>query len=185
MPVTGRAMPRPDLRLRDARVGDAEVLAHILITATDAAFRGRVPDRCLAFTEAESAANWRRTLVDGLAVGDFLVVAERPGEAPVGYAWGGPRHDDPVYRGELRQIQVLPSEQGTGIGRLLVRHVAGRLADRGIHSLRVEVLRVNPHCGFYERLGARYLAEHVRDWDGVVLPECVYGWADTRSLRGC
>jgi hypothetical protein len=60
--------------------------------------------------------------------------------------------------------------------------VAGRLADRGIHSLRVEVLRVNPHRGFYERMGARYLTDHDHDWNGVVLPECVYGWADTRVL---
>lgn len=178
-------MPAPEIGLRDARVDDAEALAHILITAMDAAFRGRVPDRCLAFTEAESAANWRRTLVAGLAPGDVMVVAEWPGGAPVGYAWAGPRDDDSVYRGELRQIQVLPSEQGKGIGRLLVSHVAGRLAGRGIHSLRVEVLAVNPHRGFYERLGARWLAEHDSDWEGVVLPECVYGWANTRSLRGC
>ena len=175
-------MPRSDLFLRDVRVDDAEALAHILITANDTAFRDRVPDRCLAFTEAESAANWRRTLAAGLSPGDCLVVAERAGGTPIGYAWGGLRDDDPAYRGELRQIALLPSEQGKGIGRRLVGHVAGRLAEQGIHSLRVEVLRVNPHRRFYEQLGASYLAECYYDWDGVLLPMCVYGWADTQPL---
>jgi len=174
-------MPHPDIALRNVRVGDAEALAHILITANEAAFRGRVPEQCLTFTETESAANWRRMLAAGLPTEDVFVVAEPSGGTPVGYAWGGP-NDDPAYRGELRQIAVLPSAQGNGIGRRLVSHVAGYLAAEAIHSLRVEVLLVNPNRGFYERLGARYLAEHDYDWDGVVLPMGVYGWADTLSL---
>jgi hypothetical protein len=48
--------------------------------------------------------------------------------------------------------------------------------------MRVEVLRVNPNRGFYERLGARYVAERDYDWDGVVLTMCLYGWADLRPL---
>jgi ribosomal protein S18 acetylase RimI-like enzyme len=174
-------MRPPDIVLRDVRVGDAEALAHILITANDAAFRGRVPDHCLTFTEAESADNWRRTLVGGMPPEEIFVVAEMAGGSPVGYAWGGP-HDDPGFRGELRQIAVIPSAQGNGIGRCLVRHVARRLAAQNIRSLRVEVLLVNPNRRFYERLGARYLSEHDFDWDGVVLPMGVYGWPDTTSL---
>jgi GNAT superfamily N-acetyltransferase len=174
-------MSQSDLILREVQVGDAAALAHILITSFEAAFRGRVPEQCLAFTEDESAANWGRSLREGLAPDDFLVVIEPPGGGPIGYAWGGP-HDDPTYRGELRQIAVLPAQQGNGIGRLLVRHVASRLAAQGVWSMRVEVLRDNPHRRFYERLGARLLAETTYDWDGVVLPMCVYGWADTHPL---
>jgi GNAT superfamily N-acetyltransferase len=174
-------MRNPDIVVRDVRAGDAEALGHILITANEAAFRGRVPDQCLTFTEAESAANWRRTLVAGLPPEDVLVVAERSGGPPVGYAWGGP-YDEPEYRGELRQVAVLPSAQGNGIGHRLVRHVARRLAAINIRSLRVEVLLVNPNRQFYERLGARYLSAYDFDWDGVVLPMAVYGWPDTTSL---
>ena len=174
-------MRRPATFLRDVHVGDAEALAHILVTANEVAFRGRVPDQCLTFTEPESAANWQRMLIEGLPAGDVLVVAESPGGPPVGYAWGGP-YNDPTYGGELRQISVLPSAQGNGIGRRLVSHVARRLATQGISSLRVEALRANPNHGFYERLGARHVAESTYDWDGVVLPMSVYGWTDTRSL---
>ena len=142
----------------------------------------RIQDQCLTLTEAQSAANWRRTLVAGLPPHDCFVVAEPPGGEPLGYAWGGP-HDDPAYRGELRQIAVLPSAQRRGVGRVLVRHVASRLAAAGIHSLRVETLQVNPNRLFYERLGAHYLAACEFEDDGVVLPACRYGWADTRPLR--
>ena len=76
-------MTRSNLAFRDARAGDAEALAHILVTANEAAFRGRIPDQCLAFTEAESAANWRRTLLEGLPPDDFLVIAELPGDGQV------------------------------------------------------------------------------------------------------
>src|SRR5829696_9045173 len=136
--------PPPHVRLRDVAVGDGAALARILIAANDSAFRGLVPPRCLAFTEVESTSNWRKTLTAGLPPGDFLLVAESPLGVPVGYAWGGPSADDPVYGGELRQISVWPADQRRGIGRLLVGGVAGRLANRGIAGMSVEVLRINP-----------------------------------------
>jgi GNAT superfamily N-acetyltransferase len=174
--------PGQDVVLRDVRVDDAEALSRILIPANEAAFRGRIPDECLTLTEAQSAANWRRTLLEGLPPDDFMIVAESPDGVPVGYAWGGP-HIDPAYPGELRQLAVHPSAQRQGVGRLLVSHVARRLAARGIYRMRVDVLRSNPNRQFYERLGARFLSEHDFEDDGVVLRRCVYGWDDTRSLR--
>jgi ribosomal protein S18 acetylase RimI-like enzyme len=169
--------------IRDVVPEDAAALAHVLITANEAAFRGRVPDQCLEFTEAESAANWQRMLVQlGLPAGDFMIVAQTSTALVVGYAWGGPRTQDTVYSGELRQLYVLPAYQRRGIGRRLVCHVAGRLAEQGLHSLRVEVLQVNPNRVFYERLGGTFVSQHPYDWDGVILPMYVYGWADSRSF---
>ncbi len=39
--------------------------------------------------------------------------------------------------GELGQIYVLPSRQGQGVGRALVREMVRHLADQGIYSLHV------------------------------------------------
>ena len=119
-------------------------------------------------------------MADGPDPGEVLLVAEEEG-AIIGYAIGGPCAKDEVYRGQLSQLCVLPSHQRRGVGRLLLREVASRLAAQGIHSLRVGVLRVNPSRAFYERLGGQYLCDRQLDWDGVLLPECVYGWRDTRS----
>ena len=52
-------MPDPILRLRDVRIDDADALAHILISSNEAAFRGRVPDQCLAFTPSRLPGNPR------------------------------------------------------------------------------------------------------------------------------
>jgi ribosomal protein S18 acetylase RimI-like enzyme len=175
-------MARPAITLRNIQDADAGALAHILISSGEEAFRGRVPDQCLTFTEAESAANWRHTLREGMQEGEVFVVAVPPGGAPAGYAWGGPYDADPAYPGELRQIAILPALQGRGIGRCLVSHVASRLAERGIHALRVEVLAINPNRGFYEHLGARLIGEGTVDWDGIEFANCVYAWSDTRLL---
>ncbi len=175
-----------DVHIREVNPDDADALAHVLVCANRAAYAGIVPPQCLTFTEAESAANWRRTLGAGLPQGDFIfIVEDERTKLVIAYAWGGPSADDSVYRGVLRQISVLPSHQRRGIGRLLVRRVAQRLAaEQGIRSMRVEVLRCNPNRAFYERLGARYVSERPHDWDGVVMPMCLYGWTDTHGLCG-
>jgi GNAT superfamily N-acetyltransferase len=171
-----------DIAIRDIGPSDAPSLAHILITANDHAFRGLVPDQCLEFTEAESEANWRKFLSQGLPADDFMLVAETPTHEGVGYAWARPNTKDNLYQAELRQLMVLPDYQGQGIGRLLVRISAQRLLAKELRSLRVEVLRVNPNRPFYEHLGATYQSDYDYDWDGVSLSMCVYGWPDIRLL---
>ena len=169
-------------QLRPVGPSDAAALAHILVTANERTFRGIVPDQCLDFTEAQSAANWHRSLTAGIPPDDFFVLVERAGDQPLGYVWARPS-DDVAYRAELRHINIVPLHQGQGIGRLLVREAAVHLAARGIHSLWVETLRCNPNRAFYERLGAQYLSERPHDWDGVILPMCRYGWRDTAPLQ--
>jgi ribosomal protein S18 acetylase RimI-like enzyme len=68
--------------------------------------------------------------------GEVLLVAEEDGVV-VGYAMGGPCPEDPVYRGELGQFYVLPSRQGQGVGRALVREMVRHLAYQGIYSLHM------------------------------------------------
>ncbi len=170
-----------DIHLRPVTFDDPEALAHILITANESAFRGLVPDQCLTFTEAESAANWRKTFTEeGLPSGDeFLTVAETAAREVVGYVWGGVKDDGD---GIVRILMVLPAYQRRGVGRLLVSHVAERLAEKGIHRMTVEVLSVNPNRLFYEHIGATYVSEAPYDWDGVPMVSCLYQWADTSAL---
>jgi len=171
-----------ELILRDIVPSDVPSLAHILVAANEHAFRGLVPDQCLEFSEAESAANWQRFLSQGLPEGDFMILATLPTGEAIGYTWGGPNTKEPDFAGEIRQVSVLPAYQGQGIGRQLICRLAKRLIEQGLNSMRVEVLRVNPNRLFYERLGATFVTEQPYDWDGIILPMCIYGWADTHAF---
>ena len=170
-----------EMSLRELVPSDAAALAHILISANEAVFRGRVPDRCLEFTEAESAANWGRFFAQGIPTGDFMLGVQGENGQLVAYAWAS-AFDDAAYRGELRQIMVLPAFQQQGLGKRLLCRVVQRLLDVEISSLRVDVLQVNPSREFYAHMGGTIIAEGSYDWDGVMLPQLTYGWTDTRSI---
>jgi len=158
-----------------------------MISANRHAFAGLVPEQCLRWiTPQESADNWRRTISPGgMAEGDCLLVAEHESSAEVvGFALARVRRGggDDRAAGELQVIAVSPAFQLQGVGRRLVRAVAAHLASVGVSSMLVRVLSVNPNRTFYERLGARFLREEPRDWNGVVLPESVYEWAELSPL---
>ncbi len=79
------------ITIRDVRASDAPSLAHILVTANEDAFRGLVPDKCLEFTEAESASNWQSFFERDLPENNIFLVAETRDNDVVGYAWSRPR----------------------------------------------------------------------------------------------
>ncbi len=54
-------------------------------------------------------------------------------------------------RGQLRQMAVHPSRQGTGVGRVLVRQLEQAAAAQGFEEIE---LHARDHAvGFYEKLG--------------------------------
>jgi GNAT superfamily N-acetyltransferase len=169
-----------NILVRGAVPEDAEAIASVMIGAMRSAFDGLVPEHCLEWPD--SAANWKKSLTNGFEAGGFLDVAQAENGLVVGYVLSGPTQNNGLYHGEIIHLHVLPGYQGQGIGSLLMRHAASRLAAQGIHSLCVKVLRANPNRIFYERLGGQYVSEHPYDWDGVILPMCVYGWAETKEL---
>jgi ribosomal protein S18 acetylase RimI-like enzyme len=170
-------------QVRDARIEDAPALADVVIIPIVTAFQGLVPDVCLTWlTREESIANWQKWFEDKEDDDRFLLVAELDSGLVIGCALGGPQADDPRFAGELFLLGVLPEYQGQNVGRSLVRAVAARLYDRGIWSMRVLVVSVNPHRLFYEKLGAQYVGEAPYDWNGVELTEVIYGWPDITFL---
>ena len=170
--------------IREATYDDASALADIIIQSNLTAFRGLVPDQCFTWlTWDESKANWQRFLqTQRTADEEFLHVTTSPAGLVVGLGLGGPQADEPLFAGELYSLNVLPAFQGQGVGRQLVNSVATRLNERGIGTMGVRVLMVNPHRHFYEHLKAQYVREEPYDWGGVILPSGVYCWPDTALL---
>jgi len=182
------------IQIRPARIEDSPALARIVIDATQDAFRGRVPDRCLDWlTPEESAANWARNFEPGQSLdqGAYLLVAEMEAGQVVGLAMAGrsrvtghgsDQYFATRYRSELYTLQVDPHWQRRGIGCRLVSHVAGVLSGEGETHLLVGVLAENPNRLFYERLDAVRLGSQPYDWEGYATEEFFYGWDDLRSL---
>jgi GNAT superfamily N-acetyltransferase len=97
----------------------------------------------------------------------------RVGGEPVGYAlWF---HNYSTFLGKpglyLEDVFVLPEHRSRGVGRALLRHVAGVARERGCGRLEWSVLDWNePAINFYRRIGADVLP----DWricrmdDGVI-----------------
>jgi len=178
--------------IRVAHMDDASALARVIVDTGRAAHRGQVPDEVLtkvplAEAYAESERNWARTLreiAEGITPQKCVYVAEDEVGAVVGLAMGGPpKQQSPQQSGEIYVLYVRASHQRRGLGRRLVQAVAAHLAQLGMPTLLIGCLAANaPARRFYEALGGRVVGERAFDEDGIMLPEVVYRWADTRTL---
>ncbi len=106
-----------------------------------------------------SLPNLRRQLEEGHV---YHVALE--GERPCGYVSVQPDRIDEegteVFH--LQKIYVLPSEQGTGLGRLLFNTATDFVCSRARKlpaRIELNVNRSNPAVGFYEHIGMRILRQ--------------------------
>ena len=89
------------------------------------------------------------------------VMAEVDGEA-VGFALFFTSYS--TWRGRhgirLEDLYVTPAGRGRGVGKELLRHLAGVAVSEGCKRLEWDVLEWNvPAIGFYEAMGARLMGE--------------------------
>jgi ribosomal protein S18 acetylase RimI-like enzyme len=164
--------------IRPARLDDAGGIARVNVESWRSTYRGLMPDATLngmSFERQES--RWRGRLSYTTAE-EIVYVADDEGII-VGYATGGrERTDDVIYKGELYAIYVLPAYVRRGVGKALARQVVQHLAECGLISMLVWVLRDNPSRGFYEALGGRELRARTIVIGGAELEEVGYVWDD-------
>lgn len=169
--------------LRPAQIDDALAIAHVHVDTWRTTYVGIVPDEKLAGLSYERCqAGWIEHLSNPES-GECTFIAEAQSGQIVGFASGGPLREAVAgFDGELYNVYVLKSFQGMGYGRLLVTQVARDLTSRGYHSLVIWVLKDNPACRFYERLGGRPVAEKVVEIGGKRLLDVAYGWPDLATM---
>ncbi len=90
------------------------------------------------------------------------IIAEIPGLPPMGIALY--HRTVNTFRGRiglfLEDLFVEPAHRGTGIGRALLRHLAGIAVARGYNNVAWSVLNWNePSIRFYESIGATKITE--------------------------
>jgi len=173
------------MHLREAMWVDAAAIAQLHLANWRTAYRGIVPNDLLdAITVESRRQHWETVLAESAGM-EFAFVAEDADGRLLGIASGGPEIcGDPQYHGELYVLHVGPEAQGRGVGRALMRVVAERLAEDGITTLLVWMLREN-HAArrFYAALGGQFVREQPALFEGMLLMDAGYGWLDTATLR--
>ncbi|MEO6394184.1 MAG: GNAT family N-acetyltransferase [Pyrinomonadaceae bacterium] len=142
---------QPTYQLRNATNDDLE-FAIELNRLYMQPYRDDLPGWTDRLGRAEMQRRWvadpyQMILVDGERVG-LLVVTER---------------DDQLI---LKQIELMPTHQGKGIGSEVIRDVLKQASARGL-GVTLYVLRSNPAVVLYERLGFYVVEVMDTGWRGV------------------
>jgi len=166
--------------LRKAVGEDAPAIARVHVDSWRTTYRDIVPEEHLARLSYEERENlWKRVIADPR---QFTFVAEERGRI-VGFANGGRnRGPEADYAGELYAVYLLQAHQQRGTGRRLSAAIAREFVKAGMNSMIVWVLKDNPACEFYRRLGAKAVATKMTIIGGKTLEESAFGWPDLEAL---
>jgi len=171
--------------VRRARMSDAGAIGAVHVAAWRSTYPGILPDHFLAgLSASRQAAHYGDAIRSG-GTAVFVAVAsgsDVPRGSPprvVGFATAGrARQSGParLAEGEIETLYVLDDYRERGLGRALMRSVAGALADTGCGSVYLWVLRDNPNRWFYRRLGGRPVAESVIRVAGQPVAQTAFLW---------
>jgi len=172
------------MQIRPVEIDDCDGLGLLTVSALFGTFLGHVPEEELDFdwTPAQSAAGWREFLAGGgLGDDEFFSVADN-GDRVAGMVWAGARTGRDDYQRFVSGLYVLPTRQGHGLGRALLRHAAERLHAVGVESLLIGCVAVNPSCGFYRHLGGSEIYREPITVDRHQTEEIFFGWSSLEPL---
>lgn len=173
------------MRMRNATIEDAAAIAAVHLASWKTTYPGIIPQEYIDGLTLENwIARWQGMLDEkSLSEKRMSVLVAEDDNGVFGFAAGGAViHPVEGYDGELGAIYLLASHQGKGTGAALMRRVARDLRQRGLGNMAVWVLRGNPACAFYQRLGGVQVAEQTIEIGGKPLPEIAYGWPEIGVL---
>jgi ribosomal protein S18 acetylase RimI-like enzyme len=125
---------------------------------------------------------WRQSL-ESPEPGTRLFVCTRRRSIIAFCSCGAVREDATARRGEVYAIYVVPTAQGCGVGRALMRAAAAHLLAQGMTSMLLWVLKDNlPARQFYGSLGGKVLEEKPITIGDQSLIEVAYAWDDLNTL---
>lgn len=172
------------VKIRDARMGDADGMAALYVDAWRTSYPGMVPDNVLVrMSRRDQAMQWAHAIAVRPAT-DAIMVAELGRAGIIAFGSCGPaRRTILEHAGEIYTLYVRPGFEDRGLGRQLLFRLFERAIDNGLTSALVWVLSANPSRYFYEAMGARRVAERTERLWGCDLPQTAYAWADLRAVN--
>jgi len=167
--------------VRPARTADAAAIGAVHVAAWRSAYPAILPPGFLTnLSAARQAVNYDAAIRMGrgvfVAVASGRDLAVAGGPRVVGFATGGQARRTGLGEGEIETLYVLDDYRDHGVGRRLLRALAGSLRDEGCASAFVWVLRDNPARFFYAHLGGTLAAEEPITFAGAHLVQSAYRW---------
>lgn len=172
------------MNVREATPTDVAAIAKVHVDSWRTTYAGIVPDKYLSdLSYKDHEGFWEAILSPKYAETNYVYVAEDDEGNVVGFSSGGPERDGGAeYDGELYTVYLLAEHQRNGLGRRLTLAVADRLRREGFASMLLWVLKDNPACQFYEKLGGKPVKEEDANLGGTDLAGVAYAWSDINAL---
>ena len=170
-----------DVVVRDATEDDLEAVVAVKVQGWAETYSPLMdPDVLRPLLDPEQHLARLRRLIQQPAT--LLLVAVEPPEPRriAGFALTDLAHKpEPL----LESLHVAASVRSQGIGELLMRATAARLAASGYTSLQLDVVEANRAARrFYERLGGVLARIEPHAWGTGTVPSAVYRWPDIAAL---
>lgn len=164
------------IRVREARLPDAEDIARVHVHTWQTSYRGLVPDDFLDALSLEQRSKGWRQMLAAPDPREGYWTAELDDEL-IGFASAGPSRDEDAgaHTGELYAIYVSTERQGVGAGQALMGAATSWLSER-YEVATLWTLEENAKTRrFYERCGWTFDGTTLQDDRGsFVLSEVRY-----------
>ena len=167
-----------DQVIRPAEAGDEAGIAFVQITAWAESYRDILPAELHEPWKLDELTRvWRRR-IDGAKTSSATFVATTGSGVISGFGTcGATRHVSLPASAEVALLYVLRNAQRRGMGRQLMRKMAGHASETGRRSIGLWVLAQNTRAiAFYDALGGICVGESAGRFGGVATRELGYVW---------
>ncbi len=142
------------MKIRTARLSDADAIANIHYSAWKTVYKGLIPDDYLnSLSSEEFNQRWQKHLNDPI----YRALVFEDSQKVLGFVYFGPC-DDAELKGiktaEIICIYFDSNARGKGYGELIYREAEKIIKAENYECICIKLLATNlPACRFYEKLG--------------------------------
>ena len=171
------------MEIREAKVADALEIARVHVDSWRSTYAGMMPQDYLDQLDVEKRAHrWEEILSSGEPK-EANLVAVIEGKVAGFTSIGPSRSPSLPFAGELYALYLDDAHQKKGIGKALFLEAVREIRERKWESMVVWVLKENPTCRFYEKMGGSLLdATKLETLGEASLLEVSYGWSNLSAL---
>ncbi len=168
--------------IRKATMEDAQAIAEVHVNSWKATYQNLINEQDLSNTTVEHRQILWETILKLPRKQQPVTVIEEQGVI-VGFISGGKERTDRFgYDGEIFAIYLMPSHQGKGLGKRLLKAFAEEMHELGYRSLLIWVLTNNPTHQFYLKLGAEKIDQEQTTIGFGTYQETAYGFSTIDTL---